>query len=163
MLRQWVRVRSSLAATTLGGVLVVALVAAAAIVSTGYTAQRLDLSDASVWVASGSRQAVGRVNTEVQELNSVMPDVGADLELVQSGPTVFLMNREDATLGRNCIIGRGAYIGTGVELGDNCKVVGDEELRGAGLTLELLEEGEDLGLHRDVERGRRLVGDEQGG
>ena len=99
MLRQWVRVRSSLAATTLGGVLVVALVAAAAIVSTGYTAQRLDLSDASVWVASGSRQAVGRVNTEVQELNSVMPDVGADLELVQSGPTVFLLNREDATLG----------------------------------------------------------------
>ena len=30
--------------------------------------------------------------------------------------------REDARLGRDCIVGRGAYIGTGVELGDNCKV-----------------------------------------
>jgi UDP-2-acetamido-3-amino-2,3-dideoxy-glucuronate N-acetyltransferase len=30
--------------------------------------------------------------------------------------------REDAVLGRNCIVGRGAYIGTGVVMGDNCKV-----------------------------------------
>ncbi|MDR1441562.1 MAG: N-acetyltransferase [Bifidobacteriaceae bacterium] len=30
--------------------------------------------------------------------------------------------REEARLGRDCIVGRGAYIGTGVRLGDNCKV-----------------------------------------
>ena len=30
--------------------------------------------------------------------------------------------REQAVLGRNCIIGRGAYVGTGVVMGDNCKV-----------------------------------------
>ena len=30
--------------------------------------------------------------------------------------------REEAVLGRNCIVGRGAYIGTGVVMGDNCKV-----------------------------------------
>lgn len=30
--------------------------------------------------------------------------------------------REDAILGRSCIVGRGAYIGPGVRLGDNCKV-----------------------------------------
>jgi acetyltransferase-like isoleucine patch superfamily enzyme len=30
--------------------------------------------------------------------------------------------REDAQLGRDCVVGRGAYIGTGVRLGDNCKV-----------------------------------------
>ncbi|WP_460800712.1 acyltransferase [Microbacterium sp. GXF6406] len=30
--------------------------------------------------------------------------------------------REDAQLGKNCIVGRGAYIGTGVTMGDNCKV-----------------------------------------
>ncbi|MDO4258571.1 MAG: acyltransferase [Actinomycetaceae bacterium] len=30
--------------------------------------------------------------------------------------------REDAILGKNCIVGRGAYIGTGVVMGDNCKV-----------------------------------------
>jgi acetyltransferase-like isoleucine patch superfamily enzyme len=30
--------------------------------------------------------------------------------------------REDAALGRNCIIGRGAYVGPGVRMGDNCKL-----------------------------------------
>lgn len=30
--------------------------------------------------------------------------------------------REDAVLGKNCIVGRGAYIGSGVTMGDNCKV-----------------------------------------
>lgn len=30
--------------------------------------------------------------------------------------------REDARLGRDCVVGRGAYIGPGVQLGDNCKV-----------------------------------------
>lgn len=30
--------------------------------------------------------------------------------------------REDAVVGRNCVIGRGAYIGEGVRMGDNCKV-----------------------------------------
>lgn len=30
--------------------------------------------------------------------------------------------REDARLGKNCVVGRGAYIGTGVTMGDGCKV-----------------------------------------
>lgn len=30
--------------------------------------------------------------------------------------------REDAEIGRNCIIGGGAYVGQGVRIGDNCKV-----------------------------------------
>ncbi|MBD3926659.1 N-acetyltransferase [Nocardioides cavernae] len=30
--------------------------------------------------------------------------------------------REQAVLGKNCVIGRGAYIGTGVRMGDSCKV-----------------------------------------
>jgi UDP-2-acetamido-3-amino-2,3-dideoxy-glucuronate N-acetyltransferase len=30
--------------------------------------------------------------------------------------------REDASLGRNCIVGRGAYVGPGVRMGDNCKL-----------------------------------------
>lgn len=30
--------------------------------------------------------------------------------------------REDASIGRNCIVGRGAYIGSGVEVGENCKI-----------------------------------------
>ena len=46
-------------------------------------------------------------------------------------------------------------------LGHHAEVVGDEDDRGAGLALELAHELEDLGLDGDVERGRRLVGDEQ--
>lgn len=33
--------------------------------------------------------------------------------------------REDARIGRRCIVGRGAYIGSGVTLGDYCKVQND--------------------------------------
>ncbi len=30
--------------------------------------------------------------------------------------------REQAVLGKNCIVGRGAYVGAGVRMGDNCKL-----------------------------------------
>lgn len=33
--------------------------------------------------------------------------------------------RENARLGKSCIIGRGAYVGSGVLIGDNCKVQND--------------------------------------
>ena len=48
-------------------------------------------------------------------------------------------------------------------LGDDPEVVADDEQRHALLVLELREQLEDLGLHGHVERGRRLVGDEQVG
>ena len=44
---------------------------------------------------------------------------------------------------------------------DDPEVVGDHDERRAGVLHELLEQGEDLGLDRHVERRRRLVGDEQ--
>ena len=47
------------------------------------------------------------------------------------------------------------------EAAHEVEVVGDEEERHAGLGLQLVEQGEDLRLDRHVERGRRLVGDEQ--
>ena len=49
------------------------------------------------------------------------------------------------------------------DLGDDAEVVGDEHEPHAHLVLKLLEELQDLGLHRDVERGRRLVGDDDVG
>ncbi len=49
------------------------------------------------------------------------------------------------------------------DVGDDAEVVGDEDDRGAGLLLELLEQVHDLGLHGDVQRRRRLVGDQQRG
>src|SRR5260221_9899694 len=46
-------------------------------------------------------------------------------------------------------------------LGDDAKIVGDEDDRGADLALELAHQIEDLGLDRYIKRGRRLVGDEE--
>ena len=47
------------------------------------------------------------------------------------------------------------------DLGHHPHVVGDEHHRHPDLLLELLDEAQDLGLYGDVERRRRLVGDQQ--
>ena len=47
------------------------------------------------------------------------------------------------------------------DFGDHAEVVRDEDDRHAAVVAELAEDFEDLGLDRDVERGGRLVGDEQ--
>ena len=46
---------------------------------------------------------------------------------------------------------------------DDAEIVGDENGGHAHFGLEAPHQIEDLGLHGDVERGRRLVGDEQRG
>ena len=46
-------------------------------------------------------------------------------------------------------------------LGDHAEVVGDQHQRGARPLLDRLEQLQDLRLDRHVERGRRLVGDQQ--
>ena len=46
-------------------------------------------------------------------------------------------------------------------LGDDAQVVGDEDDRGPGLVAQVPHQVEDLGLDRDVQRGRGLVRDEQ--
>lgn len=97
-MRSWLRKHLSVVVSVTSGVLVAALVAAVAIVSTGYTAQRLDLGDGSVWVANSQQQAIGRANTEVLELNTVVRTTGNDLEVLQSGQTVLLFDRTENAL-----------------------------------------------------------------
>ena len=48
------------------------------------------------------------------------------------------------------------------ELGDQAEIVRDHDHGGVQLRLELPQQQDDLGLHGHVERGRRLVGDQQG-
>ncbi|MFP3464444.1 acyltransferase [Leifsonia sp. SIMBA_070] len=50
-------------------------------------------------------------------------DVSADA-VVGEGTKIWNLAqvRENATIGRSCIVGRGAYIGAGVTIGDNCKI-----------------------------------------
>jgi hypothetical protein len=96
--RSWVAAHRSLVATATSGTVVAALVAGFAITSSGYTAQKLDLGDGSVWVANGTLQAVGRANPEVLELNSVVRTAGADIEVVQQGTTVLVVDHANATV-----------------------------------------------------------------
>ena len=97
-IRQWVASHRSLAFTATGAVVVAALVAGIAVVSTGFTAQKVLLQDASVWVSNGAEQAIGRTNTEIFELNSVVRSAGTDIDLLQSGTTVLVVDRSDSTL-----------------------------------------------------------------
>ena len=94
--REWLSSHRSLAATATSGSVIAALVATVAIVSTGYTAQRLDLNDGSVWVANGSSQVIGRANTQILALNTVVASSGDDIQTIQRGSTVLLFDRTDS-------------------------------------------------------------------
>ncbi|MDH6180572.1 hypothetical protein M2152_000754 [Microbacteriaceae bacterium SG_E_30_P1] len=98
MIRQWFSSHRSLTASVASGTVIAALIAGVAIVSTGYTAQRFDLGDGSVWVPNNAQQAIGRANTEILELNSVVPTTGSDLSVVQDGSSVLLVDRSEARL-----------------------------------------------------------------
>ena len=98
MAKTWFAAHRSLAITTTSAIVVAAVVAAVAIVSSGYTAQKLDLNDSSVWVANGNQQAIGRANTAVRELNSVVPSTGTDLGVVQNGSTILLVDNANSKL-----------------------------------------------------------------
>lgn len=95
----WIRTHRSAAATAVSCVVIASVVAAAAVVSTGYTAQQVDLGDGTVWVSNSSSQAIGRANPEILELNSVMPELGENVEIVQSGSTVLVTDRDRFTVG----------------------------------------------------------------
>ncbi len=90
--------RRSAAITVAATTAVVALVAGAAIASGGYAAQRVDLGDASAWVVSGKHQAVGRANTALLELNSVVETRSGGVEIVQQGSTVLVLDPDRATV-----------------------------------------------------------------
>ncbi|WP_353827437.1 Ig-like domain-containing protein [Agromyces sp. SYSU T0242] len=89
----------SAVATTAVVTVVVALVAGVAVASGGYTAQRIDLGDAAVWVANDERRTVGRANTAVLELNAVVDTGGARAEILQRGTSVLVLDRDRASVG----------------------------------------------------------------
>ena len=93
MIRRWLSAHRALFTTTLSGTVIVAVIATVAIVSGGYTAQRLDLGDAAVWVTNEARQVVGRANTAVFELNTVVEAGSTRLDVVQQGATVLVLDR----------------------------------------------------------------------
>jgi large repetitive protein len=98
MFRQWFAAHRSLILTIASGVVVSAVVTTFALTSTGYTAQQLNLNDSSVWVANGTQQAIGRANTAVRQLNSVVSTTGNDLDVLQNGTSVMLVDNADDKL-----------------------------------------------------------------
>ncbi|WP_156463363.1 Ig-like domain-containing protein [Frigoribacterium sp. Leaf172] len=95
----WVRVNRSKTATALSSVLIVGLVAGVSVVSGGYEQRRVDLDDGTVWVANGSRSAIGRANPDVGELNTAVRSQGSDIAVEQNGDAVVLVDRTTATVG----------------------------------------------------------------
>jgi large repetitive protein len=95
---EWARRRKVQLVTATSGFVVLTVLATIAVVSTGYAAQRMDLNDASVWVANDAKQFVGRANTAINELNSVVPSGSNDVEIIQAGSTVLVAELSDAKL-----------------------------------------------------------------
>ena len=98
MFRTWLAAHRSLVVSATSASAIVALIATVAIVSTGYTAQHLALGDGAVWVTNNVRHALGRANPEVLALNSVVQSTGSNLDVVQRGKTVLLVDHIDAKL-----------------------------------------------------------------
>ncbi|NEN07403.1 tandem-95 repeat protein [Diaminobutyricibacter tongyongensis] len=98
MIGSWLAAHKSLVATATSGTAIVALVTTMAVVSSGYSAQRMNLGDAAVWVASGAKKSIGRANTEIDSLNTVVPATGSTLDVVQDGTNVLLVDSESNTV-----------------------------------------------------------------
>ncbi|PPF50246.1 fibronectin type III domain-containing protein [Clavibacter michiganensis] len=98
MIREWIRRHRQAATTVTGGAVVLALLTGFALVSDGYDAQRVDLDDGSVWVVNSAQQAIGRANTSVLELDSVVDSRSEDIDVLQSGSTVLLADRGSSRL-----------------------------------------------------------------
>ncbi|WP_022884208.1 Ig-like domain-containing protein [Glaciibacter superstes] len=98
MIRQWFRAHRSGFITATSVSAVVAVVASVALTSGGYTAQRVDLGDAAVWVTNEVRQVLGRANTEVNELNTVVAAGSTALDVVQDGHSVVVIDRGNSAI-----------------------------------------------------------------
>ena len=97
-LRRLNRHRSAIA-TAVAVAAVVAVVGGIAVTSGGYTAQRIDLGDAAVWVPNDGMQSIGRASTAALELNSLVETGGGRVEVAQSGSTVLVLDPDRASVG----------------------------------------------------------------
>lgn len=100
MIRAFLAEHRSAAVTACASILVGAVVATAAVVSTGYHTQRVDLGDGTVWVPSAEYGAVGRANTGVLELNTAVDTPSDDLSVVQRGSEVYSVDGTKGTVAK---------------------------------------------------------------
>lgn len=120
--------------TTLVFVVLAGVVAAAALISTGFHTKRVSLGDGTVWVPSATYGAIGRANTGVLQLNTAISGTGDGVAIVQRGGSVFSVDRNKATVSAvdvaNATLGQPATLPSGAStvflVGDSA-VVADED------------------------------------
>ena len=100
MIRAFLAKHRSAAVSVAASVVVGAVIATAAVVSTGYHTQRVDLGDGSVWVPSAEYGALGRANTGVLALNTAIESPGDDLSVLQRGADVYSVDGTKGTVAR---------------------------------------------------------------
>ena len=100
MIRRLFARHRSAAVTVGASVVVAALVAGAAVVSSGYHTQRIDLGDGTVWVPSAQYGAVGRANTQVLQLNTAVETATDRLSVLQRGSMVYSVDETKGTVAK---------------------------------------------------------------
>ncbi|PZE80871.1 Ig-like domain-containing protein [Curtobacterium sp. MCBD17_032] len=100
VIRRFLAARRSATLTTTVAVVVGAVVAGTALVSSGYHAQRVDLGDGTVWVPSAEFGAVGRANPGVLELNTAVDTSSDAVSVLQRGSTVYSIDETKGTVSR---------------------------------------------------------------
>ncbi len=99
MLKTWLLGHRSMAVTLTSVVAIVAIVVTTAVISGGFPAQKVALNDGAVWVSNGEKHFIGRANTAVMELNTVVAGESNELDVVQSGGTVLLFDEGSSRAG----------------------------------------------------------------
>ncbi|MHB1063907.1 MAG: Ig-like domain-containing protein, partial [Georgenia sp.] len=84
---------------------VAAGVAAAALLDDDAARAEVDLNDGGVWVTSSTTLQVGRVNHQVHELDGAVTTTGADIDVLQDGAGVFVVDHGAASLDRVDVAG----------------------------------------------------------
>jgi hypothetical protein len=82
---------------------VIAVVAVVALISgillaSGFTAARVNATDGAVWVTSQDREALGRANTRIQQLGSIVAAQTDLIDVLQSPTAAFLVNDAKHTI-----------------------------------------------------------------
>lgn len=93
LVQEWSR-RRRLVVTWVVVTLVVGVTTGFAVKADGYSATKVDLSDASVWVTSAADGTVGRINTQIGALNSSVAAPSADFDVVQEGDRVLVVDSD---------------------------------------------------------------------
>ncbi|CAB4888465.1 MAG: fibronectin type III domain-containing protein [Actinobacteria bacterium] len=67
-------------------------------VASGFTAARVETTDGAVWITSMDREALGRANTRIQQLGSIVGTQTELIDVVQSTQAVYLLDDSKHTI-----------------------------------------------------------------